>query len=294
MFGLRNNRNIMRKAELLDLSYRKLSVRNYSKQTIDSYLSAIKQFADWLLSNHVKDITNNILEQYLSYLKNTRKISLSTMKQVVAALKFLFAEILHQDIPSSLEIRFRSEQRIPVVLSKEEVTSVFQSVANLKHKAILMTIYSGGLRLSECLNLKTCDIDHDRKVIYIRQGKGKKDRLALLSDKLETILMEYINMYHPVNFLFEGQNGKRYSPTSVQAIMRRTIKKAGIKKKATVHTLRHSFATHLLENGTDVRYIQELLGHKRLETTRRYTHMTTVSWDRIKSPLDTIKLETEH
>lgn len=281
----------MRKAELLEITRRKLSIRNYSRQTIASYLSALKQFADWLLSNRVKTTTPAVLEQYLSYLKNSKKSSLSTMKQNLAALKFLYSEVLEQELPPELDIRFRSEQRLPPVLSKQEVARLFRAVANRKHRAILMTIYSAGLRLGECLNLKIDDVDFDRNLIIVRQGKGKKDRLALLSERLRTVLEDYLSVYSPGAYLFEGQKGGRYSSSSVQAIMRRAVQAAAIPKRATVHTLRHSFATHLLEGGTDIRHIQELLGHKRLETTQLYTHMTSVSWKLLKSPLDTFELD---
>ncbi len=213
---------------------------------------------------------------------------MSKMKQIVAALKFLYSDVLKEDQPAALNIRFRPEQKIPPVLSKQEVNAIIKSVTNLKHRTILMTIYSAGLRLSECLNLRPVDIDWSRNLIHIRQGKGKKDRMAILSDRLKSTLKQYLNEYKPATLLFEGQKSGKYSPTSVQTVMRRAVKKANIQKNATVHTLRHSFATHLLESGTDVRCIQELLGHKRLETTQRYTHMTSVSWDLIKSPLDSI------
>lgn len=285
---LRIKRNIMRKAELLAAAQRKLTIRNYSRQTIDSYLSVINQFSDWLLSNHVKNISSDTIEQYLNFQKTTRNSSLSKMKQIVAALKFLYSDVLEEDQPAALNIRFRPEQKIPPVLSKQEVNAIIKSVTNLKHRTILMTIYSAGLRLSECLNLRLVDIDWSRNLIHIRQGKGKKDRMAILSDRLKSTLKQYLNEYKPATLLFEGQKSGKYSPTSVQTVMRRAVKKANIQKNATVHTLRHSFATHLLESGTDVRCIQELLGHKRLETTQRYTHMTSVSWDLIKSPLDSI------
>jgi site-specific recombinase XerD len=212
------------------------------------------------------------------------------MKQTVASLKFLFTDILKKEIPDSLNIRFRKEEKIPVVLSEKEVAAVIKAVNNLKHKVILMTIYSAGLRLSECLALTVADMDFDRNQIRIRQGKGKKDRQTVLSRTLLSEMKNYLIKFCPKIFLFEGQKGGRYSASSVQAIMKRAVKKSGIKKHATVHTLRHSFATHLLENGTDIRFIQELLGHKRLETTQIYTHISKIAFDRIKSPLDRLSL----
>ncbi len=149
-----------------------------------------------------------------------------------------------------------------------------------------MTIYSSGIRLNELLSLQVRDIDFDRKLIIVKKGKGKKDRQSVLSGVLKSFLHHYLDRYCPVKYLFEGQNSGRYSASSVQSIMKKAVNKAGVKKHATVHTLRHSFATHLLENGTDIRFIQELLGHKRLETTQIYTHISKISFDRIKSPLD--------
>lgn len=157
---------------------------------------------------------------------------------------------------------------------------------NFKHRVILMLIYSAGLRLSEAINLKLEDIDSERMQIRIKQSKGKKDRYTLLAKKTLQELRNYFKQYRPKVWLFEGGQGEQYSGRSIQIIMREAVKKAGIRKKATVHTLRHSFATHLLENGTDLRYIQTLLGHSSSKTTEVYTHVTTKGFDKIKNPLD--------
>jgi site-specific recombinase XerD len=280
----------MNKTELLNKAKSQLYIRNYSPRTIASYISSLNHFAEWLIQEKVNQVTDKIVEKYLYYLKKNRNRSISGMKQTVASLKFLFTDILKKEIPDSLNIRFRKEEKIPVVLSEEEVAAVIKAVNNLKHKVILMTIYSAGLRLSECLALTVADMDFDRNQIRIRQGKGKKDRQTVLSRTLLSEMKNYLIKFCPKIFLFEGQKGGRYSASSVQAIMKRAVKKSGIKKHATVHTLRHSFATHLLENGTDIRFIQELLGHKRLETTQIYTHISKIAFDRIKSPLDRLSL----
>jgi site-specific recombinase XerD len=180
----------------------------------------------------------------------------------------------------------KQPKRLPVVLSKEEVSRLINVTDNLKHKTILLLIYSAGLRLEELLDLKISDIDSKRLKIHIVQGKGKKDRYAILSEKVITVLHRYFNEYHPTEFLIEGRAGGRYSEKSVQTIMKQALAKAEISKKATVHTLRHSFATHLLDDGTDIRFIQELLGHVRLETTQIYTYVSSRSVDKIKSPVD--------
>ena len=280
----------MNKTELLNKDKSQLYIRNYSPRTIASYISSLNNFAEWLIQEKVNQVTDKEVEKYLYHLKKNRNRSISGMKQTVASLKILFTDILKKEIPDSLNIRFRKEEKIPVVLSVEEVAAVIKAVNNLKHKVILMTIYSAGLRLSECLALTVADMDFDRNQIRIRQGKGKKDRQTVLSRTLLSEMKDYLIKFCPKIFLFEGQKGGRYSASSVQAIMKRAVKKSGIKKHATVHTLRHSFATHLLENGTDIRFIQELLGHKRLETTQIYTHISKIAFDRIKSPLDRLSL----
>lgn len=281
----------MRKTELLKTAKQKLTIRNYSKRTIQSYLSAINHFANWLIQEKVTTVNERVVEKYLFELKENKKRSISAMKQSVAAIKFVFSNVLEQKVPDVLNIRFRKEERIPVVLSENEVTTILNSVENIKHKSILMTIYSAGIRLNELLSLQVEDVDFDRNLIIVKQGKGRKDRQSVLSKSLKGILFKYLDKYRPSKYLFEGQSGGKYSASSVQAIMKRAVKKTGIKKHATVHTLRHSFATHLLENGTDIRFIQELLGHKRLETTQIYTHISKVAFERIKSPLDRLKLK---
>jgi site-specific recombinase XerD len=182
------------------------------------------------------------------------------------------------------------EQALPTVLSTAEITNILKAAENLKHKAILTVIYSAGLRIGEVVKLKIKDIDSERKQIRIEQGKGKKDRYTLLSAKTLELLRAYFTAYRPKEYLFEGQDGGQYSTRSIQAFFQEICRKAGIKKKVSVHTLRHSFATHLLENGTDLRYIQALLGHESTKTTEIYTHVTTKGFDQIKSPLDNLDI----
>jgi integrase/recombinase XerD len=170
------------------------------------------------------------------------------------------------------------------------VQSILKIPTNLKHRAILITIYSAGLRVSETINLKVNDIDSTRMQIRVEQAKGKKDRYTLLSPKTLDILRLYFLEYKPKIWLFEGPSGQPYSDRSVQSILKDAVKKAGILKRVTVHTLRHSFATHLLESGTDLRYIQSLLGHESSRTTEIYTHITTRGFDQIKSPLDSLNI----
>ena len=176
--------------------------------------------------------------------------------------------------------------KLPDVLAEEEVISIIQKIKNLKHRTMIMAGYSAGLRVSEIVNLKVKDIDSKRMMIHIHAAKGKKDRLVPLSKKLLETLREYYTTYKPKDFLFEGQDGKSYSARSVQSILQTAKLKAKINKTGSVHMLRHSYATHLMEGGTDIRIIQELLGHNSIKTTMRYTHVSKKDIGRIESPLD--------
>ncbi len=181
-------------------------------------------------------------------------------------------------------------QKLPTVLSEREVAAILKAIDNLKHRTMLQLIYAAGLRRSELVNLKTNDIDRQRKVINIRGAKGKKDRITLLSEKFIVLLEAYLREYAPKMWLFEGAGGEQYSASSLQKVFTAALQKSGVTKEATLHTLRHSFATHLLEKGTDLRYIQALLGHNSSKTTEIYTHVTTKGIDKITSPLDDLDL----
>jgi site-specific recombinase XerD len=217
--------------------------------------------------------------------------SLSHQNQVINAIKFYYEQVL--DMPQRFyEIeRPRKQQKLPSVLSEEEISKIISSTANLKHKTILATIYACGLRLSELLNLKISDIQSDRHLLLIRDGKGKKDRHTLLSDTTLTLLRKYYVVFRPKEYLFEGQDGGRYSSKSVQNIVKHALRTANIKRPASAHTLRHSFDTHLLENGTDLRYIQTLLGHSSPKTTEIYAHVSTKGIRDVVSPIEKLKIE---
>jgi len=204
--------------------------------------------------------------------------------------KFYFEKVLGGNRKIYSIDRPRKEKILPEVLSEEEIIKILNATENIKHKAILMTIYSAGLRISELVNLKIKDIDSERMQIRVVQAKGKKDRYTLLGEKTLEILRKYVSEYKPKNWLFEGMKGEQYSTSSIQANLKIAVDKVGIKKRVTVHTLRHSFATHLLEAGTDIRYIQSLLGHSSGKTTEIYTHVTTKGFEQIKSPLDKLKI----
>lgn len=183
-------------------------------------------------------------------------------------------------------MRPRAQKRLPSIFTEQEVTQIIQAVSNLKHKCILMTIYSAGLRLGEVINLRISDIQSKENCIFIRNAKGNKDRYTILSPKLLLLLRQYYIEYRPEFWLFEGASGGQYSKSSVQSIFKKALKKSKITKNGTIHTLRHSFATHLLERGLNLRYIQQLLGHESIKTTEIYTHISKKSLINISSPLD--------
>lgn len=281
----------MKKQEILDRFKKRLSIENYSSQTIQSYYSAIKLFLEYVEKMELSQITEKEIENYLYYCKTKKIYSFSAMKQVIASIRYLYLNVLGKPVPKTLFIKLKKPNTLPSVFTFNEISKILEVTRNLKHKTILFLIYSAGLRLGELLELKIGDINSEAMKIYVRQGKGKKDRYIMLSENVLSLLREYYKVYKPKDYIFEGQSGGKYSPKSVQSVFKTAIKKAGIKKKATVHTLRHSFATHLLDDGTDIRYIQELLGHKRIETTQIYTHVSSYSINKIKSPADKLKIK---
>jgi integrase/recombinase XerD len=277
-------------AEALAAMRRKLEVARYSPRSIAVYLNAVKQLFAHYPQKHPNDIRTEDIEAYQHHLATARKASNSYLNQVVNAVRYYYMNVVGDAKRVTFIERPRPERKLPAVLSEAEVTAILRSVGNLKHQCILMLIYSAGLRLSELINLRRTDINPDRKQVVIRSGKGRKDRITLLSTKVLTKLDAYLEEYRPKLFLFEGQSGGAYSDTSVQAIFKKAKAKAGITAPATVHTLRHSFATHLLEKGTDLRYIQTLLGHSSSKTTEIYTHVSTKAIGKIRSPLDDLDL----
>ena len=267
----------------------KLKELRYSVNTLNVYTDLFEEFINYYPNKTAQDITEEEIIAFLRYLVNERKISTSYQNQSINSIKFYYERVLGGKRKIYLIERPRKENFLPEVLSEEEVAAILKTITNIKHKALIMTIYSGGLRISELINLKVKDIDSDRMQIRVQQSKGKKDRYTLLSQKTLLILRQYFKEYKPKEWLFEGEGDGEYSQKAIQNILKRAVLKAGIKKRITVHSLRHSFATHLLENGTDLRYIQNLLGHSNSKTTEIYTHITTKGFDQIKNPLD--KLE---
>jgi site-specific recombinase XerD len=216
-----------------------------------------------------------------------KKIAPSTANQVFNALRFLYVELYKRPFVVGSLPRPKKPKKLPVTLSQQEVLRILNAVGNEKHKVILTLIYSAGLRIGEAVRLKVADIDSDRGLIHVRNAKGMKDRFTLLSEVMLPMLRDYYKEYRPEEYLFEGSPGRSHiAERSVQNVFARAVKEAGISKDVSVHSLRHSFATHLLEGGTDLRYIQELLGHSSSKTTEIYTHVSKRVLGKIMSPLD--------
>ncbi len=270
--------------------HEKLSIKRYSKSTAKTYLGCFKEFINFYADMPLNEIKESHIKQYLLYLVEEKGVSSSFQNQMINAIKFYYEQVLGEERKFYYIDRPFKEQKLPSVLSVEEVQKIISQIDNLKHKCMILTLYSGGLRISELLHLKLADIDSERMLIHIKNAKGQKDRMTLLSEKLLVYLREYFKLYRPKEYLFEGQLGGAYAARSVQEIFSVARRKAGVLKKASLHTLRHSFATHLLESGTDLRYIQSLLGHASSKTTEIYTHITRKGMEHIKSPLDRLDL----
>jgi integrase/recombinase XerD len=268
----------------------KLQEMRYSPHTIQTYSSLFEEFINFYHRFDISRIDEHQIIAFLRHLVTERKVSISYQNQSINAIKFYYERVLGSQRKIYLVDRPRTEKTLPIVLSPEETQLILVAPTNLKHRAILTTIYSAGLRVSEAIALKKNDIDSKRMQIRVSQAKGKKDRYTLLSPKTLDLLRRYVTEFKPKEYLFEGPNNQPYSDRSIQSILKEAVKKAGIEKRITVHTLRHSFATHLLENGTDLRYIQSLLGHESSRTTEIYTHITTKGFDQIKSPLDNLNI----
>lgn len=264
-----------------------LSSKRYSSNTIKTYTDALKSFLIFCSEKPISEINNyDVLKYNTEYiLKNN--LSASYQNQIVNAIKLYFRTIENKKIEIEQIHRPKRSKLLPNVLSKEEIKLILQAHGNIKHKTMLSLIYSCGLRRSELLNLKLSDIDSKRNIIFIRQSKGKKDRIVPLSQKILTMLREYYAAYKPKTWLFEGVNeNEKYNERSLASVLKQAVAKAKIAKPVSLHWLRHSYATHLLESGTDLRYIQELLGHNSSKTTEIYTHVSTKNLQQIKSPFD--------
>jgi site-specific recombinase XerD len=266
-----------------------MQLRGYSSKTIKAYKSCIRSFAGYFSPTHPRELKNEDVKRYLIHLLVDERRPANSVNQVYNALRYLYKELYHLPFAVGDLPRPRKESTLPDVLSEEEVLRILQVTCNLKHRVILMLTYACGLRVSEVAALKVEDLDLDRKLVHIRGAKGKKDRYTLFPESMIPTSHEYAQQYRlsEGSWLFPGADPAYHlSVRSIQAIFRRSAEAAGILKPVSIHTLRHSFATHLLEHGTDLRYIQELLGHQSSKTTEIYTHVSKRELGKIKSPLD--------
>ncbi len=271
-----------------------LKLRNYSPKTRKAYTFHLRAFSKFL-GRDPATATESEIRRYLVYLVDDLKVSAPHINQAVSALKFFYAKALWdarkiQNIP-----RPKGYKTLPTVLSRDELLRILDNVPNIKHRTLLMLVYSAGLRVGEAVSLRVEDIDAERGMIRVRQGKGRKDRYTTLSEVAMGALREYQKWVKPTNWLFPGGlKGTHLTERSVEKVLSVAAPRAGIAKRVTPHTLRHSFATHLLEDGIDLRYIQELLGHRRPETTMRYTAVARKDLRKIRSPLDTIHAQLQN
>lgn len=272
--------------EGLDNVLRYMQERRYSVHTINSYLSHLKFFFKYFGNKDPGEISDSEIGSFMHDFIVTNKYSASFQNQAISAIKIYYEILEGREINSSGFERPRRRKSLPKVFSKEEVMKIFDSTRNTKHKLILWLIYSCGLRRSEVTNIRLTDLDTSRGTLHIRAGKGNVDRMVPIPEKIWDKIKGYLKNYKPSEYLFEGQSGGRYSVESVYNIFKKSLRRAGINKDVGVHSLRHSYATHLHESGLDIRFIQELLGHKSTRTTEIYTHVSRKDLIRIKSPIE--------
>ena len=279
--------HIINQQAYLDLD-KQLSLKKYSESTKRIYLAEFEHLLKLLDDYHVNDLNPKRLKDYFLYCIKEKKMSERKINGKINAIKFYFEQVLHRpkmffDIP-----RPKKSSSLPKMLSKTEVKKIFNVTTNIKHKVALQLAYGMGLRVSEVVNLRLVNIDSKRMVVHVVGAKGKKDRYVPLPESLLPLLRHYYIAYKPKDFLLQGQYGNAYAKSSLQQVFKKAMHKAGIKKEIGIHGLRHSYATHLLESGADMRFIQELLGHNSIKTTQVYTKVTPRSISKIKSPLDNL------
>jgi len=285
---IESENNLKNNPKLIEFS-NKLKLKGYSYKTIKAYIYQIIRF---LLFLRKVTITKEDIEKYILFLIDNKKLTHAYINQFICAIRYFCIHILNEpEIVDTLR-QLKKQKKLPEILSKEEVKLILDRITNLKQKTIMTITYSAGLRVGEIVKLKISEIDKSRKLIHIKQAKGRKDRYTLFSDTANNILGQYFKNYKNDIWLFPGQKkGTHYSVRSVEKVFERAKNEAGITKNVTVHSLRHSFATHLLEAGVDIRYIQVLLGHKSTKTTEIYTHVSLFKLCNIRNPLDTLDME---
>jgi site-specific recombinase XerD len=275
-----------------DAYLEKMRLKNYSLNTMRTYHMMLMKYLNSF--NKEIEIINSFAEQeintYHRQMIQAKKYSFSTINQSLNAIKYYYNEILDKGLEPELIERPKKNKELPKVLTKEEVRDIIRVLKNQKHQCMVFISYSSGVRIGEILELRIADIDFERKMIHVRDAKGRKDRYTILSSKMGLMLKSYLRIFKPKDYLFEGQYGGKYSASSVTKFWKRALAEAKVKYSYTFHSLRHSFATHLLENGTDIRYIQQLLGHSSSRTTEIYTHISHRYVGNIKSPGDMLDI----
>lgn len=267
---------------ILEKADKLLKLRNYSVKTRKSYLLYVRQYLIFAKKQGLR-VRDRAIEQYLLD-KQNKKLAPQTVNLALNAVKFFYREVLKDNKPINFKCAKKSK-RLPVVLSRADIQRIIGVIQNPKHKLMVSLAYAAGLRVSEATALKIEDIDVEELTIHVKRAKGRKDRISILPKKLVVNIKDLTANRDGKNLLFESIRGGKLTTTSLQKVFRNALKKSGVKKPATFHSLRHSFATHLLENGVDVRYVQELLGHANIATTQIYTKVTNPSLKNIKSPL---------
>lgn len=267
-----------------------LQSKRYSNHTVDIYCDSLKTFLRYFSHKAISDISNDDLIAFNNGYILANHFSASYQNQVVNAVKLFFNKVENSRMHIESIERPKKAFKLPEILSLHEVELMLNSLDNIKHKTMLALIYSGGLRRSELLNLEIRDVDSTRMLIHIRSAKGNRDRIVPLSSTALDLLRQYYIAYKPKLYLFEGQKGEKYTETSLQEVFHKAKNLANINKNVSLHTLRHSYATHLLEGGTNLRYIQDLLGHKSPRTTQIYTHVSVDGIGRVTSPLEKLSL----
>lgn len=261
-------------------------VKRYSPKTVSTYVGALTIFCEYFKNQNLNGLTHEDVFRYIEHRIKDDKISFSYQKQLVGAIKLFYKNVYNKNLRIDYIYPDRYEHKLPKVLASEDVKTILNSIDNPKHRALISTIYSCGMRISEALNLKLCDIDSKRMIVRIENSKGNRDREVMLSEKLLILLREYYKVYTPKVYVFEGQKGGKYTARSAEQVLKKALAKSKVNKQASLHTLRHSYATHLIEKGIDIRIVQELLGHKNIKTTQIYTHITDATKLKLKSPLD--------
>jgi integrase/recombinase XerD len=277
--------------EGLDQMRRYLDEVRYSNRTNISYLALLELFFKYFNERNPLSLTMDEVSEFVHDFIITNGYSISYQNQMISAIKTFYRISGKSHTDLQLFERPRRSRALPKVFSKEEVKRILNATRNIKHKLLLWMIYSCGLRRSEVTNIRMTDLDRDRSVMHIREGKGRVDRIVPVSPKVWDKLDEYIDGFSPAKYLFEGQNGGKYSVESVYRVFKQALQKAGIRKEVGVHSLRHSYATHLHESGLDIRYIQELLGHRSTRTTEIYTHVSRRNLVQVRSPIEDIDVK---